>query len=299
MMRYQTVSTECIPLSIGKKPLLKACKEDDLVSNNGGGRAFDPKPLRASQDHQHQHEPLLPEPERSPVSVPKTQNESNGDVLLQWGRRKRTRLSRAESRPAPEDDHESESSRPPIKVRRRSAAGSNRLGAAAAMPPPPPPPSFGRLRPSPPSLLPHRITDHASSSSRPEKRPSALQQEKSSKMAIGDISLNSETSCPPKSNRETVDIAGASTTTTNEWPRILIALSRKEKEDDFLVMKGTKLPQRPKKRPKNIEKTLQYCFPGLWLSELTRGRYEVRERKCVKKKKRGLKGMESMDSDSE
>ncbi|XP_039126494.1 uncharacterized protein LOC120262453 isoform X2 [Dioscorea cayenensis subsp. rotundata] len=269
MMRYQTVSTECIPLSIGKKPLLKACKEDDLVSNNGGGRAFDPKPLRASQDHQHQHEPLLPEPERSPVSVPKTQNESNGDVLLQWGRRKRTRLSRAESRPAPEDDHESESSRPPIKVRRRSAAGSN------------------------------RITDHASSSSRPEKRPSALQQEKSSKMAIGDISLNSETSCPPKSNRETVDIAGASTTTTNEWPRILIALSRKEKEDDFLVMKGTKLPQRPKKRPKNIEKTLQYCFPGLWLSELTRGRYEVRERKCVKKKKRGLKGMESMDSDSE
>lgn len=157
VLRYQTVSTECIPLSIGKKPLLKACKEDDLVSNNGGGRAFDPKPLRASQDHQHQHEPLLPEPERSPVSVPKTQNESNGDVLLQWGRRKRTRLSRAESRPAPEDDHESESSRPPIKVRRRSAAGSNRLGAAAAMPPPPPPPSFGRLRPSPPSLLPHRF----------------------------------------------------------------------------------------------------------------------------------------------
>ncbi|XP_062161600.1 uncharacterized protein LOC133868671 isoform X3 [Alnus glutinosa] len=86
----------------------------------------------------------------------------------------------------------------------------------------------------------------------------------------------------------------------SEWPRIYIALSRKEKEDDFLAMKGTKLSQRPKKRPKNIDKALQYCFPGMWLSDLTRNRYEVREKKCVKKqKRRGLKGMESLESDSE
>uniref|UniRef100_A0A0E0FR81 DUF1639 family protein n=2 Tax=Oryza TaxID=4527 RepID=A0A0E0FR81_ORYNI len=84
-----------------------------------------------------------------------------------------------------------------------------------------------------------------------------------------------------------------------ELPRIYISLSRKEKEDDFLIMKGTKLPQRPKKRAKNVDKTLQYVFPGMWLSDLTRGRYEVREKKCVKKRRRGLKGMESMDSDSE
>ncbi|KMZ76191.1 hypothetical protein ZOSMA_105G00180 [Zostera marina] len=84
-----------------------------------------------------------------------------------------------------------------------------------------------------------------------------------------------------------------------EWPRIFLSLSRKEKEDDFFAMKGTKLPHRPKKRPKNIDKTLQYCSPGMWLSDLTRGRYEVREKKCVKKKRRGLKGMESMDSDSD
>lgn len=42
-----------------------------------------------------------------------------------------------------------------------------------------------------------------------------------------------------------------------EWPRIYLSLSRKEKEDDFLIMKGTKLSQRPKKRPKNIDRTLQ------------------------------------------
>lgn len=43
----------------------------------------------------------------------------------------------------------------------------------------------------------------------------------------------------------------------NEWPRICIPLSRKEKEEDFLAMKGTKLPHRPKKRPKAVERTLQ------------------------------------------
>lgn len=42
-----------------------------------------------------------------------------------------------------------------------------------------------------------------------------------------------------------------------EWPKIIVALSRKEKEDDFLAMKGTKLPHRPKKRAKNIERALQ------------------------------------------
>ncbi|CAO2839595.1 unnamed protein product [Amaranthus hypochondriacus] len=86
-----------------------------------------------------------------------------------------------------------------------------------------------------------------------------------------------------------------------EWPRIYVSLSRKEKEDDFYAMKGTKLPHRPKKRPKAVDRALQYCFPGLWLADLTRARYEVRERKSAKKqpRRRGLKGLETMESDSE
>ena len=42
--------------------------------------------------------------------------------------------------------------------------------------------------------------------------------------------------------------------TRGKWPRLLIPLSRKEKEDDFMVMKGSRLPQRPKKRAKHVEK---------------------------------------------
>ncbi|KAJ7557234.1 hypothetical protein O6H91_05G117800 [Diphasiastrum complanatum] len=84
-----------------------------------------------------------------------------------------------------------------------------------------------------------------------------------------------------------------------EWPKVLISLSRKEKEDDFFAIKGSKLPQRPKKRSKHIEKTLHYVSPGMWLCDLTRERYEVREKKSIKKKPRGLKAMGSVDSDSE
>lgn len=86
---------------------------------------------------------------------------------------------------------------------------------------------------------------------------------------------------------------------TLEWPRIFIGLSRKEKEDDFFIFKGTKLPQRPKKRPKAVERAIHYCTPGNSLCDLVRGRYDVREKKCVKKKPRGLKAMDSMESESE
>lgn len=84
-----------------------------------------------------------------------------------------------------------------------------------------------------------------------------------------------------------------------KWPRIILVLTRKEKEDDFLVLKGNKLLQRPKKRPKVVEKALLYCTPGYWLNDLSHGRYDVREKKNAKKNPGGLRAMESVESDSE
>ncbi|XP_011048182.1 PREDICTED: uncharacterized protein LOC105142309 [Populus euphratica] len=83
------------------------------------------------------------------------------------------------------------------------------------------------------------------------------------------------------------------------WPRLFIALSNKEKEEDFMAMKGCKPPQRPKKRAKLIQRTLLLVSPGAWLSDLCHERYEVREKKTSKKRPRGLKAMGSMESDSE
>ncbi|KAG4382495.1 hypothetical protein GLYMA_14G092600v4 [Glycine max] len=89
------------------------------------------------------------------------------------------------------------------------------------------------------------------------------------------------------------------------WPpKFVIALTNKEKEEDFLLLKGSKLPQRPKKRAKFIQRTLNLVSPGTWLCDLTLERYEVREKKISKKvgekkRPRGLKAMGNMDSDSE
>ncbi|KAI9118219.1 hypothetical protein K1719_010551 [Acacia pycnantha] len=84
------------------------------------------------------------------------------------------------------------------------------------------------------------------------------------------------------------------------WPpKFVIALTNKEKEEDFLAIKGSKLPQRPKKRAKFIQRTLNLVSPGAWLCDLTLERYEVREKKISKKRPRGLKAMGTADSDSE
>lgn len=44
------------------------------------------------------------------------------------------------------------------------------------------------------------------------------------------------------------------------WPKLLVALSSKEKEEDFMAMKGCKPPQRPKKRAKLIQRTILVSF---------------------------------------
>eukprot|EP00262_Sarcandra_glabra_P000518 TRINITY_DN10605_c0_g1_i1.p1 TRINITY_DN10605_c0_g1~~TRINITY_DN10605_c0_g1_i1.p1 ORF type:complete len:351 (-),score=45.86 TRINITY_DN10605_c0_g1_i1:180-1232(-) len=257
-----------------------------------------------------------------------------GDVLLQWGHNKRSRGSRADYRLASD---ESLVQRQMIKIHRRVAVvGSKKPATNRTVTMPPPPCSAfqqtggysrgANLRPCTPlresggSSLPNRNSEDRSgpangspssnggnrilprsaekrSPTSPEKTASCPVTEKPNGSTVHGDPLNHESTTPSEPE------ASLATEKLNldqfEWPRIYISLSRKEKEDDFLAMKGTKLPQRPKKRAKNIDKTLQYCFPGMWLSDLTRGRYEVREKKCVKKKRRGLKGMESMDSDSE
>nr|XP_043628446.1 putative uncharacterized protein DDB_G0277255 [Erigeron canadensis]XP_043628447.1 putative uncharacterized protein DDB_G0277255 [Erigeron canadensis] len=84
------------------------------------------------------------------------------------------------------------------------------------------------------------------------------------------------------------------------WPpKFAIGLTNKEKEEDFLAIKGSKLPQRPKKRAKFIQRTINLVTPGGWLCDLTLERYEVREKKITKKRPRGIKAMGSMESESE
>ena len=67
------------------------------------------------------------------------------------------------------------------------------------------------------------------------------------------------------------------------WPKLFISLSSKEKEEDFMAMKGCKLPQRPKKRAKLIQKTLLVSnfFP---ISSLNSQKDKIRENRGFEKK---------------
>ncbi|GAB4840826.1 hypothetical protein Ancab_021586 [Ancistrocladus abbreviatus] len=288
------------------------------------------------QNHHYNESVHHPSPSHSRGSGP-VGGCGGGDVLLQWGQRKRSRCSRTEA---------------------RSLSSVEKLVSNISMLPPPPPP------PPPPPSLPSTSNSRGAGSGGAKLRPNGLLSGKHflsgknrnledpggaspsknggssraiavSRSTVGKRS-NSSMDKTDKKNASAGSIRKEKSDDSNhhhhgeenggvahlvmpagggvdgekgnggggeavEWPRIYISLSRKEKEDDFYAMKGTKLPHRPKKRPKAIDRTLQYCFPGLWLSDLTRARYEVRERKSVKKqpKRRGLKGLESMDSDSD
>jgi len=84
------------------------------------------------------------------------------------------------------------------------------------------------------------------------------------------------------------------------WPKLLITLSNKEKEEDFMAMKGCKPSHRPKKRAKLIQRSLLLVSPGTWLADLCPDRYDVRVKKSSKKRRaRGLKAMGNVETDSD
>ncbi|WVZ99548.1 hypothetical protein U9M48_044826 [Paspalum notatum var. saurae] len=266
-----------------------------------------------ARDHGHHQHPDLSDP-ASPSST--------GELLLQWGQNKRSRGRRD----AASSSGASPQRRQTVgKIQRRSSAAADKLM------PPPSAPSYTRgsnLRISSPlhprsgsgagdaphgrGSLPHHNIRSAEeraagkSAAAAAAAGKAAQQHKAGLGAVMGLGVPEPRHQLGSGSGSQQGGAGASSSSSKpapklELPRIYTTLSRKEKEEDFLAMKGTKLPQRPKRRPKNVEKTVNLIVPGMWLTDVTRSRYEVREKKCPKKqqKNRGLKGMESMDSDSE
>ncbi|KQK09197.1 serine/arginine repetitive matrix protein 1 [Brachypodium distachyon] len=334
MMRYQRLSPDCLPLANGggsgvaRKPASRSSFKDDDAATDGSRLASylaASQPDSSSKPARARAPPPQTATARSPArdhahgdsSDTASPSSNAGDVLLQWGHNKRSRCRRdasSSSSAAPSPQRRLSSGGVNGKIQRRASAPTEKL-----MPPPPAATAITRgsnLRSA--SSFPARAAggdaNHHGNNRSVEERSGGAQKRQSpdkahSKAAAVDHMdpKNSNNHHHPyhhhNSDSPLVANGGGGeklgAVERFELPRIYISLSRKEKEDDFLAMKGTKLPQRPKKRAKNVDKSLQFVFPGMWLSDLTRSRYEVREKKCVKKRRRGLKGMESMDSDSE
>ncbi|XWS72483.1 hypothetical protein CRYUN_Cryun02cG0043500 [Craigia yunnanensis] len=245
-------------------------------------------------------------------SDPANQTASSSDFVLQWGSRKRLRCMKIQVK----DDQSGLANRTTVRIDRRvmrtdkdsSKQPSNNnnnnnnhgngyfnLRQRLASPQPPPPQrvlrnseNFSAMRGQSNGgvrgfALPDNNNHH------PGNNDSNHNNNKSA--------ASSETAHDSKKGGSS---SGSGEAAPSVWPpKFVIALTNKEKEEDFMAIKGSKLPQRPKKRAKFIQRTLNLVSPGAWLCDLTLERYEVREKKISKKRPRGLKAMGNMESDSE
>ncbi|OEL27826.1 hypothetical protein BAE44_0011152 [Dichanthelium oligosanthes] len=200
------------------------------------------------------------------------------DLLLQWGNRKRLRCVKVHRRD--------------VEAAEKAAIGQRRAAAAAA----------AAAQHHPTGHTHHRVLRNSEEFAA-MKSPTHQQQNNGiHTVASPDRERpgrgNNNNNGVPQTFPD--DKKGSSSGSEGSiWPKFAITLSNREKEEDFLVFKGSKLPQRPKKRAKVIQRTVNFVCPGTWLCDLTLERYEVREKKVSKKRPRGLKAMHDMDSDSE
>lgn len=176
------MSPDCVPLS--KKPSIRAiAKEDMMTENTATITSTTVSSLEATKPFRFRSQPAAqdptvsqfggvhtsPSPENRPTHSPgrtpsPSRAGSGGDVLLQWGHKKRSRVSRTEIRVLADESSSSAQARQ-AKVQRRAAHAA--AIADKSMPPPPPPPpipsssstssfSNGRLRKEASGLLPNR-----------------------------------------------------------------------------------------------------------------------------------------------
>ncbi|CAL4901873.1 unnamed protein product [Urochloa decumbens] len=316
--------------SLDPKPRARAPQPQppaQAASSSSAAAAATRSPARDQSNH---HLSDIPDPASpsAPVVASGGGGGTGNELLLQWGQNKRSRGRR---------DAASGSGASPLrrqpgaaKIQRRSPSPADKL----MMPPPPSVPSYTRgsnLRsasPLPPrsggagigasssdahhgrGALPHHSSRSAAEERAAGKSAAGKRQPAADKAALKAAGLgpvmglgvpDQQQQGGSGSHQQQGPASSSKPAPKLELPRIYTTLSRKEKEEDFLAMKGTKLPQRPKRRPKNVEKAVNFACPGTWLADVTRSRYEVREKKCPKKqqKHRGLKGMESMESDSD
>ncbi|GMI65081.1 hypothetical protein like AT3G03880 [Hibiscus trionum] len=200
------------------------------------------------------------------------------EVFLQWGNRKRLRCVRVKD---------------PQKISHKSNTIIRRRITSRLLDKESPP--FAQYnhrltRNSEAAILRSGTTEHRKSSSSPEKEDRYYTTRGSS--AVGLVDENGKIAVDSSNNGE--EKKGGAV-----WPKLYVTLSSKEKEEDFMAMKGCKPSQRPKKRAKIIQRSLLLVSPGAWLADMCQERYEVREKKSSKKRPRGLKAMGSMESDSD
>ncbi|XP_071710714.1 uncharacterized protein [Rutidosis leptorrhynchoides] len=206
--------------------------------------------------------------------------ESTTDLFLRWGNKKRLRCVRVRDHDDNADPSFAVSGR--RRIRRKINSNFVAFSSDNDNPEPSLPPPSTRLTRNSEAATTLRSESYRKSSSEKESAAAGVVEKPKISAVDGGGGLDE-----------------SSSKSKHVWPKLYIALTSKEKEEDFLAMKGCKPSHRPKKRAKMIQRTVLLVSPGAWLTDMCQERYEVREKKSTKKKPTGLKAMGSMESDSE
>ncbi|PWA98455.1 hypothetical protein CTI12_AA018470 [Artemisia annua] len=210
----------------------------------------------------------------------KQSQETTTDLFLKWGNKKRLRCVRSK---------DSDDAHHPVDSSSYSVSGRRRI----------------RRR-----INSRSVEFHSDDNNISIKQPPTTRHTRNSEPGVHLRSENNRKLSPEKGSSTAVEKptkspvngcgGGGSQKVKHVWPKLQIALTNKEKEEDFMAMKGCKPAHRPKKRPKMIQRSILLVSPGAWLTDITQDRYEVIEKKSTKKRPTGLKAMGSiMESDSE
>ncbi|XP_038700343.1 putative uncharacterized protein DDB_G0279653 isoform X2 [Tripterygium wilfordii] len=243
------------------------------------------------------------------ASAVTTKQTRSSDFVLQWGNRKRLRCSKIQARYDSTAPVQSATVRIDRRVIRSDKGSSNHHNIAfnhkrdvylnlrqrPVSPQAPPPPRVLRNSENSSAMRGHSnggLRGLASPDRGTHERKGANNNHHNNNINHRHNNVNNQENNKSAGSSETAHDSkkGGSSSGSGEaaappaWPpKLLIALTNKEKEEDFIAFKGSKLPQRPKKRAKFIQRSLNLVSPGAWLCDLTLERYEVREKKISKK----------------
>ncbi|CAN1180428.1 hypothetical protein LINPERHAP2_LOCUS34774 [Linum perenne] len=181
--------------------------------------------------------------------------------------------------------------------------GQRFLPCVKIPPPPPPPPSHHHHRPSSstavvangviqarptaPNPVQHRPSssnpDLVDSSSRPwnlrTRRAACKVPEERGGGGGGNLHDSRyweiESSSSPAAKRQCLESPEKVNFVINR--KLCVSLTKDEIEEDFMEIARMRPPRRPKKRPRIVQKYMDFMFPGLWLTEVTTDLYKVTE----------------------
>lgn len=285
-------------------------------SNDHAPKAPEDGHIRVGEPAQKDEEPVIEQAQKRPSS--------DGASLPQWGQRKRLRFNnRVDVKAAPEDTAADlkavpRTGRGSVKAEKTPGVPTVRIKRpAAVVPKSPPSPELAvadnkrNVETTGATCAAQNGNHHVKGAVESEANTTRIAEAQSERpLATPEkVSVTAADSPPalPAVGARAEENAHQDRTAHSEkvdmdlfqWPKFIVSLTRKEKEDDFFAIKGTKLPVRPKRRSKHLEKAVTFISPGAWLCDVTRERYEVKEKKTIKKRPRGLKAMGSADSDTD